>query len=1742
MTAIAIVMWTGDTRRPSSATDGEEKMAFFKNGQDGERFWRLSSHSRHPRRLTSRNKLRFEPLEARVLLASDLTASWSAELSVFGDYSQDGTVNAADYTVWRDSLGDNVTPGIGADGSGNGAIDQQDYDMWSSQYGSESPAYRVELSWAATPDATSYNIKRSSVSGGPYTTIATGITGTQFSDPAPAGVEHYYVVSPIVGGVEGADSAEASAIKTPRVSVVNTEGVYEPDGFGASFAYDYTVQRDDSVLVVATYIDATGGAYTDLTFDGNAADGSLVGNRTSLFYYLNPGAGSITLSASSSVNNSGMYIWELTGVDKSVGVVGVLGAEGDANGTQITTIADDSFIVDAIGWNATSVFSTTTAGLTPDGDNTTIAIEDFSREINLPYGGILGGGTGTAGVAGTYDLGWNITQSEGGQGNLNEMAFAFAPTLVPYRPVESPYRSTSVWDAYDGGIAPSTSGYFDVPFMPVTDTASSGSLRIAGSGQTASIYYSEEDAAVVGIAANALREDVQTITGLFPTVSTDTPAASEAILIGTIGSSPLIDGLIAAGKIDVSAIEGKWEAYTAAVVDNPMAGVAKALVIAGSDRRGTAFGVFGLSESMGVSPWHWFADVPTAQRPELHVSGAHTQGSPGVKYRGIFINDEDEGLAPWASQIDPSGNVGPTTYAKIYELLLRLHANYMWPAMHWATWPFYTIPGNAEMADQYAIVIGTSHHEPMLINTLEYDVEVNGEYNYWTNREGVYDFWEQRVVETKQYESVYTVGMRGLWDDGMDAPPGTTIEQKKDMIQDYVIPDQRQMITDHVNSDPSEMPQVFVPYKEALLQYQAGLQLPDDIMLAWVDDNHGYIRQLSDSAEQTRSGGSGVYYHLSYWGASVRENYLWLQTTPPAFTNTEMLKAWDYQAESMWIVNVGDIKPHEIGMEHFLRMARDPEAYRDFDQHEYFVQWADHHFGSTHAEAIAAVLDEYYRLNIVTRPEQFHLTTSGFSFVDNGDEAQQRLDDFSAVAAAADAIYAQLPADQKAAFYEMILYPVRGSNLVNQKVLNAERSRLWESQGRAATNALAATVQAAQDSLVAETTFYNEVNAGGKWDEMMTEATSGAYSSPNLMPTVGSYSASFNAGLGVAIEGVATPIAEDDPGELPVFQRPADPEYFVDVFNTGLSPMSWTAQSDVPWVTLSQTSGSADTRIMVGIDWDAAPREELAIGVITIQGAGSSCTVYVGASYPLSLDLSQLPAAVESNHQVVIEAEDFASVQDATSGTGWRTVDSAAASNDGVTVNDVTTPSIAPAVLPGNSPMLSYEFYAFSAGETTIEVRARPTHQINAEHPGARIAISLNDDTPQVLDFHADVSVTGDFYGNIYRAYATKTSYHTVSSPGLQAVKIWMVDPGVVLDNLIVSINSGLFEAERLSFDTAGAAYHAFFEGDASGGGAMSLDSTAVGQSITFTLPDVEPGDYDLIVRVKKGDSRGVAQVSIGDAVGGPFTDAGSPIDLYAPSFTYVDLPSVPVSFSSASSTLKAIKFTVTGKNASSTGYRVVVDSMTLAPSIIPGASTANAVDDHDLSLDALPTAQLTTITELSAPSLVVYDSAGFAAATMAPQPLPINEAFAESESILQPVRLQGKDDLFAAAIQAAAAKLRVDADADAGLSNSPFWGKGLVEGTEQWIDDLAVGLVKRTRDLEVMRNGTQNEKWGSWYRNDVGVLGEVVHEADREDRIHAAREVELDRVGGTEDGDLGTMARSLSRSQTSLAGQGSLP
>ena len=413
------------------------------------------------------------------------------------------------------------------------------------------------------------------------------------------------------------------------------------------------------------------------------------------------------------------------------------------------------------------------------------------------------------------------------------------------------------------------------------------------------------------------------------------------------------------------------------------------------------------------------------------AAGLRRYGPPSVQYRGIFLNDEDWGLQPWAAKThEPErGDIGPKTYARIFELLLRLKANTLWPAMHKSTRPFNQFAENKQVADDYAVVMGSSHAEPMLRNNVGEWTDEPKNFDYTKNPDGVRNYWNERVRENGRFENIYTLGMRGIHDSPIQGPKTQTERIK---LLEKIFDLQRGLLAEHVAPDVTKIPQIFCPYKEVLADYRNGLKVPDDVTIVFPDDNFGYIRSFPSPAERRRAGGFGVYYHISYLGRPL--SYLWLNTTPPALVWEEMFKAYDHGMRKFWILNVGDLKPAEIGIEFFMQMAWDISKWRRDNLPDFLHEWARREFGAAHAAEIAGVIDEYYRLGFARKPEhlQWYLPgepprVSDVSSVDYGDEAQTRLDVYESLQKRADHLYMLMPVHRKDAFFQLVAYPVRGA-------------------------------------------------------------------------------------------------------------------------------------------------------------------------------------------------------------------------------------------------------------------------------------------------------------------------------------------------------------------------------------------------------------------------------------------------------------------------------------------------------------------------------------------------------------------------------------------------------------------------------------------------------------------------------------------------------------------------------------------
>jgi hypothetical protein len=895
-------------------------------------------------------------------------------------------------------------------------------------------------------------------------------------------------------------------------------------------------------------------------------------------------------------------------------------------------------------------------------------------------------------------------------------------------------------------IALGENGRAAVAASLLTESPGAADFALSADGRSATICLEPDADRSVLRAAGDLAADVERVTGVRPQVSQD-PALRHGsiVLIGVLGRSKLVDGLAAAGKLDAGGVRSLWESFVVQVVSEPLPGVDKALVIAGSDRRGAIYGIYEVSQSIGVSPWYWWADVPVTKRASLVIrAGVHRQGPPSVKYRGIFLNDEDWGLQPWAAKtFEPElGDIGPKTYARIFELLLRLKANTLWPAMHACTKAFNLYPQNRQVADDYGIVMGSSHAEPMLRDNVTEWTAPPETYNYLTSPEGVAAYWEQRVRDNGRFENIYTLGMRGIHDSPMQGP--TTMAERIRVLE-QIFTDQRALLAKHTNPDVTQVPQAFTPYKEVLEIYNAGLQVPGDVTLVWPDDNFGYIRRFPTEEERTRTGGSGVYYHLSYLGSPLA--YLWLCTTPPALVWEEMSKAYDLGARTIWIANVGDLKPAEIGTEFFLQMAWDINRWRRGNLPEFLVEWATREFGADHAREIADVMDRYYRLNFQRKPEHLQWwlpKESPRPSPYTADETRQRLKAFDRLRTQVDRLAAAMPAASRDAFYELVTYPVRGTALANERYFDGELSALHAAAGQADAVELARQADNADAQLKEETRVFNEQIAGGKWRCILAlEPADHLWKNIRIAPW-----------------------------SLPHFATPA-----ASVENIVK------ATSAVPRDRAGQLEGdSADQQ-------NVEPRS----GVRSTPGSpgGSlSTTPQAPTSSRIATIRNQPFVAppgfagfVEANGIVSIEAEHFTEKVDR-AGAGWEVIPGLGRTGDSVAVFPTTATSIEPARLTTGAPRLDYRVCFPTTGEITAIVSLFPTQPIQAGR-GLRLAVALDDQSPQVLTAGAEVGSSA-WAQSVLNEVITASVRLPVPTAGVHVLKIFMVDAGVVLDRIVI--------------------------------------------------------------------------------------------------------------------------------------------------------------------------------------------------------------------------------------------------------------------------------------------------------------------------------------------------------------------
>lgn len=919
------------------------------------------------------------------------------------------------------------------------------------------------------------------------------------------------------------------------------------------------------------------------------------------------------------------------------------------------------------------------------------------------------------------------------------------------------------------------------------------------------IVYDDHDELAVKRAVALFAEDVERVTGKSLLLNSNaTRMAQHIVIAGTVGKSSVIDRLIKNKKLNVNDINGQWERYTIQLVNNPYPNVRQALVIAGSDRRGTAYGLFSVSEAIGVSPWYWWADVAVKKRSSLYVNVKNfTSPAPSVKYRGLFINDEDWGLLPWAKNtFDPElKDIGPKTYAKVFELLLRLKANYLCPAMHEASGAFNKYAANKLVADSFGIVMGSVHPEPLLFNNAsEWDKKTMGEWNYMTNKEGILKVLDQRVKENSPYENVYTLALRGLHDRAMTG--NYTLEQRVKLVSE-ALKDQRAILTKYIDKPIEEIPQAFTPYKEVLELYLAGLELPDDVILVWPDDNYGYMKQLSSPREQKRSGGSGVYYHASYLGAP--HDYLWVASTPPALMYEELSKAYNTGADRLWLLNAGDIKSCEFPVTLFLDMAYDLKKFSFENIADYNAEWLSDIYGKKYFTDFKNITTEYYRLAFARKPEfmgwgyewntfknaRERITDTDFSFINYG-EAEKRLNDYAKIGSVAERILNELPQNEKPSFFQLLYYPVKGSELMNKKLLTAQKNRWYQFQGRSGANLLRDSVKHYYDTLYKISYEYNDL-MDGKWKRILS-LRQGVTASYFELPRLDPVQVPAQPQMKIFAEGQEPQKTGSAFYQLPAFNKFLPKKYFVDIFNTGSQAFSWSAKASDSWIVLSSDKGTVqhEQRIWVSVDWAKVPKGENVTGHVKFSSGNHTEKVLVSVFNPPTPSVADVKGLfVEDNGVIAIAGADFHRKRE-NNDIKMQIIENLGFEDRSVMIGDPTARQQNPR--DNASPGVEYDFYTFHSGAVDVYTYVLPIFPLSSDrdfgfHEQAtsqtRYAVCINDG-PVALPSSSAPEYSQTWYENVLRNAAVNKSTFYIDKPGKHTLHIKCGDPGMVIQKIVL--------------------------------------------------------------------------------------------------------------------------------------------------------------------------------------------------------------------------------------------------------------------------------------------------------------------------------------------------------------------
>ncbi|KAE9580933.1 hypothetical protein CGCF415_v008118 [Colletotrichum fructicola] len=925
----------------------------------------------------------------------------------------------------------------------------------------------------------------------------------------------------------------------------------------------------------------------------------------------------------------------------------------------------------------------------------------------------------------------------------------------------------------------------------------SNSILLATTLHPPVILLSSNETAAVKRAATSLSIDFGRVLGKNSTIVYDTFNTSTTypiLVIGTLGYSPLL-------KLQNSSIQGKWESYTHEVTMNPFPGISSALLVVGSDKRGTVYGIYALSEQIGVSPWYFWADVPVTLLPSLHLAPngtSYTHGPPSVKYRGIFINDEETCLTSWARTCFPlasSDRNRPFTssfYAHVFELILRLKGNYLWPAMKNSM--FYVDDvANGALADGFGVVMGTSHHEPMARAYREQERDLDGRWDWSLNKENLTAFMRAGAERSKDWETVYTMGMRG---DGDTESPTLTAPQVEEIIAV-----QQEILNATHGSRSSDLPKVWALYKEVGKYYQQGLQVPDDVTLLWTDDNYGNLLRTPYPNETSRTGGAGVYYHVNYVGRP--KIYEWINTIQLAKTWEQMHLAYEKGAREVWIVNLGDIKPLEIPTTHFLDMAYDMSLHLTPTSTTTWLETCTSKtFSPDIASAVADILNRYGRLVNRRKYETLNMPPFVYStlFYNEASTAQE---EWETLLEDTLRVYEDLEETWRDAFYQMILHPVEAGKTVNELYIKAELGKLYKAQRRTATNRLATEARAAFARDKQISAEYNGINEG-KWKGIMCQVHIG-YTlwyepSSDVMPNLEYVSDADVPASGIM--GVAGQGAVGDVDEREIVLLEMDPylppgqSRWIDVFCRANGTSEWRIESNVSWVEVDKDEGTLEApgdmdeaRVNIEVDWSSAPKGH-STAALTVQrnDTEDAVTVLLPIFNPPVAKEDLVGRWIESGGVVSIEAAHYSAIE-TKNGVSYLELPFYGKTHSGVKLWPVGVDSLT----QSTAPKLRYDFVTFAEYE---DVKVRMYLGGSRNHDMTRplrYAFAVDDREAVVVQPVGDAGLGEDPEGwadSVITGGWNVTTNVTGESlkAGRHELGVWLLEPGVVIQKVVVDL------------------------------------------------------------------------------------------------------------------------------------------------------------------------------------------------------------------------------------------------------------------------------------------------------------------------------------------------------------------